>query len=268
MLAVYGEEFSLVEIDSTFQGVPGRDRIAEWAGSVGADFSFHVLAFGGLCLHQLRPGARPLPGVNWREYAVPPPEFFFLEFAAALEPLGSKLAAVTLQFPAYFRASAESEDYLGKCRANLPGLPLAVEFRDPSWLEGHERLQRTQELLIDLEIALVAADFEVVPEAPPLTCATARLDVGVARLHGRSKGAFARQAEDPLMRDRYEYQQGEFDAICAALAPLGDDVERLDVIMRTDPAGCARDARQFGVVASTPAPQPQWPWQPQNPGLD
>ena len=267
MLAVYSQEFSLVEIDSTFQGIPGRDRIAEWSGSVGEDFSFHVLAFGGLCLHQLRPGARPLPGVSWRDYAVEAPEFLFSEFAAALEPLGPKLAVVTLQFPAYFTAGYDSEEYLRQCRANLPGLPLAVEFRDQSWLAGRERLQRTQELLIDWEIALVAADFEAVPEAPPLICATARLDIGVARLHGRSHGAFARQAEDPLMRDRHDYSEDEFDAICTALKPLSEDVDHLDVILRTDPATCIINARRFGAVASTPA-HPEWTWQPQGPRLD
>jgi uncharacterized protein YecE (DUF72 family) len=262
MLSVYAEEFSLVEIDSTFQGVPGVDRIAEWADSVNDDFRFHVLAFGGLCLHQLRPGTKPQPGVSWRDYAVPAPDFLFGEFAAALEPLGAKLGAVTMQFPAYFGASAESENYLAECRANLPGLPLAAEFRDPSWLTGNERLERTQELLIDQEIALVATDFESAAEAPPPICAATRGDVTVARLHGRGTGDFAHQAEDPLARARHQYGQGQLEEIWAALRPLGEEVDRLDVILRTDPTVCVAAARRLGEIAATPDPEPDWSWRP------
>ena len=262
MLPAYAEEFDLVEIDSTFQGVPGPDRIAGWADSVGNDFRFHVLAFGGLCLHQLRPGARPQPGVSWREYAVPAPDFIFGEFAAALEPLADKLGAVTLQFPAFFGASAESEEYLARCRANLPGLPLAVEFRDRSWLVGADRLERTQEILIDHEIALVASDFEADDEAPPLICAATRGDVAVARLHGRGGGAFAHQSEDPLARDRERYGPEQIAEIWAALKPLGEEVEHLDVILRTDASVCVAGARDFGAIATAPEPEPDWPWRP------
>lgn len=262
MLAVYADEFSLVEIDSTFQGVPGIERIASWAESVGDDFRFHVLAFGGLCLHQLRPGAKPQPGVSWRDYAVPAPDFLFGEFAAALEPLGARLGAVTMQFPAYFGASAESEDYLAECRANLPGLPLAVEFRDPSWLTGNERLERTQEILIDHEIALVATDFESAADAPPLTCAATRADVAVGRLHGRGAGDFAHQAEDPLARTRHQYGREQVEEIWSALKPLGEEVDHLDVILRTDPSVCAADARQLSEIAAAPDPEPDWSWRP------
>ncbi len=262
MLPVYAEEFSLVEIDSTFQGVPGIDRIAGWADSVDEDFRFHVLAFGGLCLHQLRPGAKPQPGVSWRDFAVPAPDFLFGEFAAALEPLGAKLGAVTMQFPAYFGASAESEDYLAECRANLPGLPLAVEFRNSSWLIGNERLERTQELLIDHEIALVSADFEPADEAPPPICAATRGDVAVARLHGRGDGVFAHQGEDPLARARQPYGREQLEEIWSALRPLGEEVDHLDVILRTDPAVCAVGARQLGEIAAAPDPEPDWGWHP------
>ena len=268
MLSVYAEEFSLVEIDSTFQGIPGRDRIQAWADSVGGAFRFHVLAFGGLCLHQLRPGTKPLPGVSWHDYAVPAPDFMFEEFAAALEPLGPRLAAVTLQFPAYFGASAESEEYLARCRANLPGLPLAVEFRDPSWLTGHDRLERTQEQLIDLEIALVAADFENAEEAPPLICSATRADVAVARLHGRSEGGFAHQAEDPLARERWRYERAELEQLWAALEPLGEETDRLDMILRTDPSVCAAAARICGEIAATPNEEPDWTWRPPAGGTD
>ena len=266
MLPVYAEEFSLVEIDSTFQGLPGIERIAGWADSVDEDFRFHVLAFGGLCLHQLRPGAKPQPGVSWRDFAVPAPDFLFGDFAAALEPLGAKLGAVTLQFPAYFGASAESEDYLAECRANLPGLPLAVEFRNSAWLIGSERLERTQELLIDHEIALVSTDFEPAEEAPPPVCAATRGDVAVARLHGRGDGDFAHHAEDPLSRARHRYGQAQLEEIWAALRPLGEEVDRLDVILRTDPTVCVAGARQLGEIAAAPDPEPDWTWRPPESG--
>ena len=259
-LSIYAEHFSLVEIDSTFQGIPGPERFAAWAAAVPAGFRFHVLGFGGLTLHQLRPGATPDPGVAWRHFAVAPPDFLFADFAAALAPLGTKLASVTLQFPAWFGAGEDSDAYLASCRKNLPGLPLAVELRNPSWFSRPARTESTLGLLIDAEIALVAADFEQVKPAPDLVATTTGPDLAVARLHGRSRGSWKRQAQDPLFRPRHRYSEAELGQLWADLGELARDADGLDLIVRTDPLLAAANASELIAVAKAPDPEPGWDW--------
>ncbi len=259
-LAIYAERFSLVEIDSTFQGIPGPERFAAWAAAVPEDFRFHVLGFGGLTLHQLRPGATPDPAVAWRHFAVAPPDFLFADFAAALAPLGTKLASVNLQFPAWFGAGEDSEAYLASCRKNLPGLPLAVELRNPSWFSRPERTEATLELLIDAEIALVAADFEPVEPAPGLIATTTGPDLAVVRLHGRSRGSWQRQAQDPLFRPHHRYSEAELGQLWRSLGELASDADGLDLIVRTDPALAAANASELIAVAEAPDPEPGRGW--------
>ena len=91
MLSYYAEHFSLVEVATTFQGIPGQERVREWADSVPDDFMFDVLAFGGLTLHQRRPGvAASTAGQKWLEVAVEPPDVIFDEFVSAPRPAGDR----------------------------------------------------------------------------------------------------------------------------------------------------------------------------------
>ena len=75
MLAYYSQHFSLVETSTTFQGIPNPGRVREWAESVPSDFTFDVVAFGGLTLHQRRPGASAGEEKSgWEDISVEPPE--------------------------------------------------------------------------------------------------------------------------------------------------------------------------------------------------
>ena len=269
MLAVYAETFSLVEIDSTFQGIPHRHRFVEWAAAVPEDFRFHVLAFGGLTLHQRRPGTTIEAGVSWHEHSVEAPGVFFTDFVHAVEPLGSRLAAVTLQFPPWFTASYESEGYLSLCQERLSDLPLAVELRNRSWFEPAARGGRTLEFLIDKEIALVAADFGSDESAPVLLAEATGPGPGLARLHGRSADAWSHLAADPVAHSEHHYSEPELESLFAALAPLSEQVDQLDVIVRTGLSTCAPTALRLAELASAPQPpQPDWHWQPDRPQTD
>ena len=163
----------VVETPNTFNGIPKPERLAEWAEQAPDGFLFDVIAFGGLTLHQRRPGdTGPIGRRSWQKVSVMPPDVLFDDFAQALAPLAEagKLGCVVLQFPSWFGAGDEAREYLGHVSGLLPNLPLAAEFRHPSW-DVPSQQDATLECLIDLEMALVVADFPPTgprPDRPPL----------------------------------------------------------------------------------------------------
>ena len=128
MLRHYAEVASVVEADNTFSGIPKPERLAEWVAQTPQDFRFDLIAFGGLTLHQRRPGdSGPVTRQSWTEVAVEPPEVLFEDFAASVAPLAEagRLGCVILQFPPWFEASEVSRAYLARVRERLDDLPLA-----------------------------------------------------------------------------------------------------------------------------------------------
>ena len=240
MLPYYAEHFSLVEIATTFQGIPGEDRVQEWAGSVPDGFQFDVLAFGGLTLHQRRPGlTAPVAGLPWPEVAVEPPDVIFDEFVAAISPLtaAGKLGVLTLQFPPWFDAGPESFRYLQRCRERLPGPRLGVEFRHPSWFLPESRLEDTLDHLIDLEIALSFSDFPPARNAPLAYPHVTLAEVAPVRLHGRGgEGEWDRIADTAATVAEYQYSDSDLAALASPVVELAGEADQVHVIFNVLPS--------------------------------
>ncbi|MCY4108837.1 MAG: DUF72 domain-containing protein [Chloroflexi bacterium] len=240
MLAYYSKHFPLVEISTTFQGIPSSDRVREWATSVEPGFTFDVVAFGGLTLHQLRPGASPGSAKSsWTDLAVEPPEVIFDAFAESISPLAENdlLGLLILQFPPWFEAGESGLDYLARCRSEFDGMRLAVEFRNESWIEPADRLETTLERLIDLEIALSASDFPDAGDlAPELAAHVSVAEFGSMRLHGRAAGAWDRVGPGGDYAAEYSYSDDDLNALVPVLQSLDAEVDELHVSFNVAPA--------------------------------
>jgi len=249
MLSYYAEHFSLVEVATTFQGIPTEERVREWADSVPDGFLFDVLAFGGLTLHQRRPGTTASTAIqSWSEIAVEPPDMIFDEFASAIAPLSAagKLGVVMLQFPPWFVSGRESIEYLTRCRERLSGLPLAVEFRSASWFLPASRLEDTLDHLIDLEIALSLSDFPPDRDTPPFHPAVTLTEVAPVRLHGRKKGSWEKIAPTATAIAEFSYGEAELGELAGPVAELAAEADRVHVIFNVQPASAAvRAATDF-----------------------
>ncbi|MDA8165823.1 MAG: DUF72 domain-containing protein [Desulfobacteraceae bacterium] len=117
MLQFYGEHLPAVEINATFYGLPRPGGLAAWAGQVGPGFRFALKAPRTIT------HLAPLLG---KEKAVAS----FFERAAFL---GDRLGAVLIQLPPSF---PKNRPLLEGFAELLPGsLPIAFEFRHPSWLD-------------------------------------------------------------------------------------------------------------------------------------
>ncbi len=249
MLSYYAEHFSLVEVATTFQGIPAEDRVREWADSVPDGFIFDVLAFGGLTLHQRRPGTMATAAIqSWSEIAVEPPDVIFDEFGSAIAPLAAagKLGVIMLQFPPWFDSGRESLEYLARCRERLSGLPLAVEFRSASWFLPASRLEDTLDHLIDLEIALSLSDFPPDRDAPPLHPTVTFTDVAPVRLHGRKEGSWEKIAPTATTIAEFGYGSIELGDLVGPVAELAAEADRVHVIFNVQPSSAAiRAATEF-----------------------
>jgi uncharacterized protein YecE (DUF72 family) len=240
MLAYYSQHFSLVEVSTTFQGIPNADRVREWAESVPSEFTFDVVAFGGLTLHQRRPGVSASEEKSsWTDIAVEPPEVLFDEFKESISPLteGDLLGLLILQFPPWFEAGDSGLDYLSRCRSEFKGLRLGVEFRNETWLEPADRLESTLDRLIDLEIALVAPDFPDAGElAPKLAAHVSLAEIASVRLHGRATGVWDKAGPDGGYVAEYSYSDGDLAALVPILRSLSDEVDELHISFNVSPA--------------------------------
>jgi uncharacterized protein YecE (DUF72 family) len=146
-LARYVEAFSFVEIDSSFYAAPATATVERWAELMPSDFRVSVKA----------------PRELVQDTGLHPAEPAFAHFLERLmAPLHSRLARVVVQMPPSFTRTRETQAALRGFLARwAPVAPLAVELRDPSWLDDHHILT----LLGDHGAVWVCNDLPGMPRA-------------------------------------------------------------------------------------------------------
>lgn len=176
-LGYYARYFPIVEVDSSFYGIPSPATVAGWVERTPAGFTFNIKAYRSLTLHE-RDGGRPRPPTGDEER----------DFEAALRPMreSGKLGAVHYQFPPWFTATTAAREELVRVRERHPDDIVAVEFRHRSWFEDG-RIAETEDLLGELDCTLVGVDAPQIGTgtAPPhLAITSPRL--ALVRFHGRN----------------------------------------------------------------------------------
>ena len=115
-LSEYARRLNAVEVNNTFQRLPGEAALAKWVRDTPSGFK--------LCLKAQRALTYSAPAF--------PKDVVARDFGVRMEPLGDRAGPVLLQFPPTQKRSPELLELL---LANL-GRAAAVEFRDPGWLDG------------------------------------------------------------------------------------------------------------------------------------
>lgn len=218
-LRFYAERFDTVEVDSSYYALPNERNAALWAERTPDDFLFNIKAFALLTQHAAATRALPQAIRNLlTEEALGEPQLrrppanvvklSFEMFRSALKPLhdAGKLGCVLLQFPPWFTACKNNQEYVDFCRLQLPNFHLAIEFRHASWFDG--RTAETLDFLGARSLSLVCFDA---PEAPsiPHPPFTATSDIAYVRLHGRNRQTWFRPQTTAAERFKYLYSDAE-----------------------------------------------------------
>jgi uncharacterized protein YecE (DUF72 family) len=138
-----------------------------------------------------------------------PPEALdrcFELFRAALEPLvtAGKLGYVLFQLAPWIRYEEPALAYLMSLPARLPGWPIAVEFRNETWIP--ERTEEVVALLAHRGLHLVTVDAVWQPWVEAATTEA----LAVLRLHGRNLRGWLdqRAGREPTVAEKYDYLYG------------------------------------------------------------
>jgi uncharacterized protein YecE (DUF72 family) len=244
-LRYYARHFPVVEVDATFYALPAERMATLWAERVPEDFVFGVKAFAALTQHPFVPARLPAdlrgalgvdlarqPRVYARELPAEVIAEIWRRFVIALAPLNDAglLGYVLLQFPKWFPRSRTSLAYLELCIERLP-YPLAIEFRDPSWLAA-ECAARTFEFLRQHRLAYVSVDEPQGTGAsvPPIAEATSD-DLAVVRFHGRNVEAWNRPGVGTVEKFGYRYTPDELREWRPRIEALAHRARAVHVLM-------------------------------------
>ncbi|MGW6970405.1 DUF72 domain-containing protein [Streptomyces sp. NPDC054952] len=208
----YATRFPIVEVDSTYYGMPSRRNSMLWAQRTPPGFRFDVKAFSLLTGHATRTAALPAdlrqPGDPTRVRADSGLlREVWLRFSSALEPLrtSGRLGALLFQFPPWLAPGPRGEQLVEECTRRAEGWPVAVEFRHPGWWST-ERQAATARLLGSRGMAAVAVDtVQGLPASIPPVAAVTTPYLAVVRFHGRSTswGSTAPGSKEESYRHTY-----------------------------------------------------------------
>lgn len=244
-LQFYAQQFPIVEIDSSYYGIPAERTAGLWTDRSPAGFTFDVKAYALFTQHAAPVASLPkdvrnaLPAAvagHGRIYQRDVPDELLKElwrrFETALLPLDSagKLGCVLFQFPPWFTPNRESYAYLAALREELPGYTPSVEFRNPLWLDDDHR-EGTLALLREHSLPFVCVDEPQGTSAsvPPVVAVTA--SVALIRFHGRNAAAWAAPGVD--VRDKYDYSytDAELRGWLPGITRLAEEAADVHVLM-------------------------------------
>ena len=268
-LRYYAGLFPLVEVDSSYYGLPTVHNSLLWLERTPPDFVFDVKAFRLFTQHPTDPAALPrdirkaLGPVEKTHlyYRDVPPELrdeLWQRFAMGIAPLrqAQRLGVVLFQFPPWFLPSATSYAHIASCQEKLPGCRLAVEFRNRAWFSG-DRPGRVWEFSRERGVAYVVVDepqgfASSIPSLWEATCP----DVAVVRLHGRNRDTWELKGlVSSGERFKYRYGRDELLELAAHVQELAGRVEAVHVLFNNNHEDWAqRNALEFQKLLGAEAP--------------
>ena len=244
-LRYYASRFPLVEIDSSYYGLPVRRNSELWAARTPDGFTFDVKAYALMTGHPSEVSRFPkalreaLPGaVASQQRVYPrdlPPEIYdevWTIFHDALRPLADagKLGSVLLQYPQWFLPGTAARNALLEARDRLGGIPCTIEFRNRAWFDSRDR-ERTLAFLADHELPYVIVDEpQGLPNSVPPIAAVTAPRLAIVRLHGRRDDMWNRQGVRVVDKYRYLYDRDELASWVPRVLDVAEKAEETHVV--------------------------------------
>jgi uncharacterized protein YecE (DUF72 family) len=224
-LRYYAEQFSVVEVDSSYYSLPERAIARLWAERTPPGFSFHVKAHAlmtgqptevsrlpeGL-VDALPKGLAEKSKIYAKDLPLELLDAVWTHFLDALAPLqeSGKLGGLLLQYPRWFLPTPENKDLLAESAARLAGIPATVEFRNQLWFKSAQSTGWTLDMLRDLGLTHVIVDGpQGLESSVPLVPAVTTPQLAMVRLHGRRSATWEAPKVPTVERYRYLYSPEE-----------------------------------------------------------
>jgi uncharacterized protein YecE (DUF72 family) len=204
-LRFYAEHFDTVEVNTTFYGQPRADITEGWISRTPPGFTFSMKLYQKFTHPKMFRDAalKRAPGAEGSllDLLAEVTQSDIDEFKAGIEPLaaGGRLGALLAQFPASFKDSPTSRDYLAQVLRAFSDYPIAVELRHKSWSDA---IGDTVSMLNEFGSAWVQIDepkfrFSIRQNYLPNITSFYYM-----RLHGRNAAQWWRHDKS---EDRYNY---------------------------------------------------------------
>jgi uncharacterized protein YecE (DUF72 family) len=246
----YAGHFSFVEVNATYYSLLPPENAEHWLRWTRSGFVFDVKAHPVLTAHPIDLARLPpdlkaacaTAGHTGRVYPERLPAEIAVEiesrFRAFLAPLleAGRLGAVLLQFPRWFVPSRDSVRHIENVADRLRGVPLAVEFRNGSWLDERGR-ERTLSLLGRHHLTYVCVDEPAIASGvPPLTAVT-NPELAIVRFHGQNSAGWSKRGASVVERFDYLYTPDELARWVAPVRELAAQASEVHATFNN----CARD---------------------------
>jgi uncharacterized protein YecE (DUF72 family) len=248
-LAYYARFFPIVEVDTTFYGIPKAEVAVRWVQATPDGFVFNVKAYKSLTLHEREDG-RPRAATDEEER----------DFMALLRPVrdAGKLRAVHYQFPPWFTANPANMDYISRLPDRHPQDRLIVEFRHRSWSEPG-RFDAVTELLEEAGMTYCIVDEPQLGSAsmaPHMAVTTP--DLAVLRLHGHNYKTWYKKGDTSADRFDYLYPEDELLEWVPRIRTLADRVKEVHVLFNNNRSNYAVvNALQMAQLLDLGLPAPE-----------
>ena len=247
-LRYYASQFPIVEVDSSYYGMPTPSNAQLWVERTPDDFVFNVKAFRLFTGHQTSPtvlhkdirlalGGEAAPKVMY--YRNTPPEIrdeLWRRFSEALEPLrqAGKLGAVHFQFAPWLLRDSQGHAHVQECVARMQGYLLAVEFRHKSWFDGvhaGETIAFERELGVAHTIVDGPQGFD---NCVPAVWEVTHPDLALVRLHGRNQETWNHKGQASSSRFNYDYDAAELTGLRPDIRRVADIAASVHVLFNTN----------------------------------
>jgi uncharacterized protein YecE (DUF72 family) len=248
-LRYYASQFPLVEIDSSYYGIPAIENAQRWVERTPPGFVFNIKTYRLFTRHQtpvismakeLREALGPMQKKNLYDKDLP--EDIKLElwrqFRAVLEILrgAGKLGAVHMQFAPWVAFHPETFEYLEHCRAMLAGFTVAMEFRNKTWFDNEKHTARTLAFERDNGFVNVVVDEpQGIANTIPSVWEITNPSLSVVRLHGRNHGTWNRKGlTTSAQRFNYDYNEEELQEIGGQVKKIAHEAETTHVLFNNN----------------------------------
>jgi uncharacterized protein YecE (DUF72 family) len=258
-LRYYASRFPVVEVDSSYYGLPSERNSELWVKRTPADFVFDVKAFRLFTAHQTplealpaevreRLGRSDRKTVYYSDLPAAARDDLWERFRSALEPLraAGKLGAIVFQFPPWFTVGSDQREHVLDCARHLQSDAIAVEFRNRTWF-SERNTERTLAFEREHGLANVVVDEpQGFSSSIPSVWEVTRPDLAIVRLHGRNRETWEKKGlATAAERFDYRYSTTELESLARPVRELAGRAATVHVLFNN----CYRDHAQANAAA-------------------